>query len=503
MFNTPQPIISTGTRMLPVRKLNQEHTFEATVNRIGLDKLSRDLGQNNLPDTKGKSPDQYSQFILDEAKAGANRFAEANSDAIDAAEKQIEGLMPTSINCEVELLSGEAQARKIAATLWDDLVASFRRMTASDRDRRAFMAERSISRQANYQRDPWMFVLVTFALVLLDGMINAYFFRDVSDDGLLGGMVVAALMSGITVMLGLVAGTLGWRLMRSHQLQWMRWSGGFVLAITVLVAVMLNVLFAHFRDALATNPDATFRDAAAILHDPNRWFRLNETSSYLMVAVGLIVFLAAFVKGRGGDHHLGAPWDTIWGYAAVDQAYIRAHDEFQLKCHVYRQTLVQIFEAVGQTAVGKLGRIERECQAILDTIRDTERVHEAIANGRGEWLNTAQRVWKRFWETNSSVRTNAVPAYSATAPDFASSFPQLEPPNDLRSLGRAAEEVLKQSREQVLSVQRLCLERVQTMVEQVLRDVQQMEEREGKNLVGSTMPAWQAQKSKQTSKVQP
>jgi hypothetical protein len=176
-----------------------------------------------------------------------------------------------------------------------------------------------IDRAAIYPKSHILHFSVLAALVLFEGMANAYFFSTGSDLGLLGGWLQAITVSFTNVIAAFfLIGFLGLRHMSNP---YKKVNGAFAsigVAIAVVSLLALNLTASHFRDLLELNA-ATLAlggsDVTGIVLNPVTEARLNpfgiETlEALLLLILGITFAVIAAFKGRTFD-------DAIPGYGGV------------------------------------------------------------------------------------------------------------------------------------------------------------------------------------------
>lgn len=221
-------------------------------------------------------------------------------------------------------------------------------------------------------------------LILLETLVNGFFFGDHVSRGLLGGTSIAVLISVVNVVgLGWVAGML--IRMTAHQKDLWRLSGVIGTVLVVAAAVLLNLFVAHFRDALPDDyppvPDPVEvmtigspppqandradslaacleavegegearagREARCLLFK-GQPFELDGFQSYMLMLVGLMMFGSATWKW----------WARQDPHPDFSQA-VKDHDKAQHALDSYEGDLLEELDRDRQSAVKQQERHAR------------------------------------------------------------------------------------------------------------------------------------------------
>ncbi len=159
-----------------------------------------------------------------------------------------------------------------------------------------FKEEHGISRQPDYhsrfRRSMGGFGLL--ALLLVESYLNGGFLAEGSEGGMIAGWTVAAGFSVVNILLPFSCfGPLS-RYVR-HARIGLRLAGGASLALWSLLALLLNLGLAHYREAseaLVENPDAVMVSRLVTLP-----FGLETAASWLLFVLGMGFSVLAFYEG--------------------------------------------------------------------------------------------------------------------------------------------------------------------------------------------------------------
>jgi hypothetical protein len=191
------------------------------------------------------------------------------------------------------------------------------------------LSGKPIERSAIYPDSHILTFSVLAALVLFEGLANAYFFAGSSDLGLLGGWLQAITVSFVNVITAFfVIGYLCMRHLTNPQKRWSFAAAALGLPVAIAFIVVLNLAAAHYRDLLEIHAatlalggtEVTGELIAPIQHlfaDP---FSFQTLEAYLLLTLGLTFAIIAAYKGRTFD-------DAIPGFGVVQRRAERSARE--------------------------------------------------------------------------------------------------------------------------------------------------------------------------------
>jgi len=180
----------------------------------------------------------------------------------------------------------------------------------SERHLERFRKENRLDRPAHYPRSRTLRWGIILLVVLVETALNGNFLALGHELGRLGGTVEALAIAMVNVGLGLF---FGWKVARlmNHRNAGIKMVGGLGTAAYVAAVPALNLLVAHYRDALTGRlPEgAGERALHAALADP---LGVASVQSWFLFALGCVFSLVAFVDGMGMD-------DAYPRYGALDR----------------------------------------------------------------------------------------------------------------------------------------------------------------------------------------
>lgn len=189
----------------------------------------------------------------------------------------------------------------------------------------ALPPHRWVQRAAQYPDSHIMHFSILAALILFEGLANAYFFSKASDLGLLGGWIQAITVAFTNVIAAFfLVGFVGLRSLSNPDRPFSFVAALIGVPVALSFVIFLNFSAAHYRDLLEINEAAIATGALAssgeILAPVTRalTFQPFETLEALLLFILGITFAAiAAFKGATFD-------DRLIGYGAVQRRAIRS-----------------------------------------------------------------------------------------------------------------------------------------------------------------------------------
>lgn len=182
---------------------------------------------------------------------------------------------------------------------------------------RVFRDENGLDRTADYPvSKPYHFSIVA-VMIIIEALGNMYLFAQGNELGLLGGIFEAILLSVVNVGVAMLAGMLAVpQLSLPHGFR--RTAGTLGLVVTLLFALLFNLVAAHYRDLLIQSKEVALQQAMpdAIAHPLQISF-----NGLLLLVLGLVVSALGLWKGYKAD-------DPHPGYGPLSRRYERSKEAF-------------------------------------------------------------------------------------------------------------------------------------------------------------------------------
>jgi hypothetical protein len=301
-------------------------------------------------------------------------------------------------------------------------LASDRKSARAELD--AFKSLHRLARDACYPAPSLRVLLVVSlcALVVGEAFVNAFFFAEGIDSGILGGWLYAGAFSLVNVLCGYVWG----RYIiphANHVSGWRKLAGLCGIAAAIVTALGIGLLLAHFRDAVSDEPANAARVALeAFLSRP---LGLLEIHSFILFGVSVVCALLATLDA----YHMDDPYPD---YGKLARRVVRASEDYDEELAEARSALEQLKEESLQDLQRSLdlaqSRIHRLHEAIAHKVSTENRLISALRDA----ANCLDTLLRCFRDENRAVRQTPVPEYFNTTP----AVPTIETPDFATTLDR-------------------------------------------------------------------
>lgn len=307
------------------------------------------------------------------------------------------------INCENTLLNEERS-----------LIASFVKKDSRDAEYRYFKAFHRLKRDARPERPLILAFSLLIAAVAIESVINAIFFKDVLKNALVGGVVVAGMISLTNAMFGFALGVLPFRYLQHRYRLHIMWAAPLI--VVLLGAILsFNLMVAHLRDVM----DKSVLDKAATVGTPKVHDVLGPLlknplgvtgfESWLLAIVGVCIALYAAYKAQ-------STFDPYPGFGKVFLLKQEANDEYDSELADAKTPIDLLATAYVADAKGEFTEVDKlleKCASQLDTIDVRAKAFQATCSSVVDACNSTLSLYR---QQNSAVRNPSMstPPYFGT-----------------------------------------------------------------------------------------
>lgn len=292
------------------------------------------------------------------------------------------------------------------------LRATGERARQLDSELRAFRSVHRLSRSAVYPtgaRAFFGYALLLF-LVVLEGVLNASFFAQGVDSGLLGGAAYAMALAALNVAIAYGLGRWPSRYLH-HKRPGLKAFGWFAVLAALVAMVVVGLSIAHFRDALtAGSTEAPAAAMHALMAAP---LMLKDLMSWGLFGISVVFALIAFFDGHYSD-------DLYPGYGKVSRRADEAAEAYETELQSLRTGLDELREQ----EVKALEAAARDSQASVanfaTTIEDKRSAKLKLEAALQDSANSLEAVLLIFRQENEVARKGLPrPAYFDQPPQLA------------------------------------------------------------------------------------
>jgi hypothetical protein len=419
----------------PVGEMQDEHTWSKTIwipqiedsflvdeegltKELAVEKRAADDGQRNLPKRTDKTLNEIQMKICGRIFSGIlllNQFLAAElGKAVNAAKKRVASVASAEriqnvISNQVQNTFAEHRARLVELR-YEDL--------SKRRDLRHFRFNNKLRRGAHYKTSLEMTFAILAAMFVGESILNGSLLSEVMSQGLVGGALLAGVISGINIMLGIAAGLWGWRNL-NHQNITNRLIGGSLMLICHGFALTWNIFVAHFREVAEImsaqdnfNFEMAHLGAATVEHfQTHGVLGMGSIQSWALLLLG--IFIHFFAAKEGWDD-IADRYPDYKKFDLLSKKATAAFDDALAELRDDIRTAVEVVEAEINAKAAEAQNNVRVIDALIGQAK--ERCQE-VANSEDEWVVTGSRLLKLYRDTNKQIRDeNSAPDYFDTYP---------------------------------------------------------------------------------------
>ena len=344
------------------------------------------LGAAGLPAADARQPSGPEAAVV-------QRIDKARQDCIDWAQLRLNVLSQQLAQCSsTQDINNAAQAdqefQRQASALLTEQAATLRALADAAARRQAELAsfrnQHGLQHEAHYPSATGSYLRYALVLLLIvvEAVVNARFFAQGLDSGLLGGFSQAGILAAANVLIAFAFGKFAVRYLH-HAQRGVALLGWCALATALAVITALGLGIAHYRDSLVADLADPARVAlqAAAAHP----FKLRDFFSWALFAISAAFGVAALFDGLSSD-------DPYPGYGPLSRRAQAAADDQAAELATLRADLAALKDSTlqhvastvqqAQTALAlaeSLLNDKRQAAARLATaLRDADQVQAAL-----------------------------------------------------------------------------------------------------------------------------
>ena len=289
----------------------------------------------------------------------------------------------------------------------DELHGLRRNLKVAEDELDNFKSRHGLRRAAKVTGSAHTFFKVAFIVLLLfvETALNGSFLAKGSEQGMLGGVMEAFTFAILNIVSAVFLALLGVRFL-VHRSWFFKLLGLVALAAYLVLAAVINLALAHFRELSAT----AFTDVGRMVM-PRLWsepFALSDLNSWTLFGLGIIFSLAAFIDGC-------IMTDPYPGFAGAQKRVTDARDDYIDR----KNDLIEKLKDIRNDHNEKV-------EAIIRDLSQRRSEHQAIISHRtrsvglfvehqNQLERSANALLTVYREANRQTRTEPEPKYFSTA----------------------------------------------------------------------------------------
>lgn len=396
----------------PAVKLPQGLSAAALEKKLQLRKRAREDAARNLPRHDAADLSSAELSVLEAVAIERGHIDQARDQAKAEAERRLRALAPTPQDFSGPALDARLGLAQAEGRIAHDWRAAAARAAQARGDMEAFKRQHGLRRAAVYPRSTLFQAGLLFCAAVFEALFSAALFAEDDARGLLGGAITAVGLSGANVTLGYLAGFLGLRYMQHAQMP-IKIAGGLAFGATALLALMLNLFAADWRDRLAEiagrqidmGSDAGFQLWSLL--------QLDSPQAIILLMLGAGVWVFAALKGYSGFD------DPYPDFGKMARATEDAADDLSDFRTTARRELEGPVDAAKLAIAARLEKMRAEFEAMSKAF-DAAAAKMETLDAKARALDAAAGAAIHLYrQENMAARTAPAPAYFSAEPPSA------------------------------------------------------------------------------------
>ncbi len=248
----------------------------------------------------------------------------------------------------------------------------------SEADLQQFKEDNGLYRLAHETGGLMQWLAFCIVIVLIESIMNGFFFADANVAGIAGGIITALVISIVNVGAASVVGHICRQ--KNHIKSLRRFVGWVALVIGVGLAIFINFMVGHFRDLTSTFPwDEAAGEAFNRVIEGN--LQMQSLDAWLLTGVGLL-----FAGIAGWKAYMSI--DPYPGYTRVSDNYTQKEQEFQDQ----RQETLKILTDIRDKAATDLDDEYKLSQQLFESAQNAHTGFSSLMKNRHSFLQVCDSV---------------------------------------------------------------------------------------------------------------
>jgi hypothetical protein len=389
---------------------------------IDVDQLSRELRLAEKAERLGKAglPASGAQTLSGPEAAIVQRVEKARQDYVDWAVRRLNTLSDdiarrSAIRALSRAKDADKEFERKASSLMAEHEALLRTLAESAKSRRAelsdFRMRNGLEREAEYPTGSAWFLRIGILLVLIivEGVVNARFFAEGLDEGLLGGFIQAGMLAAINVVSAFFLGKYFVRyIYHSHLPQKLAGIVSLMFSIALMCAIGMGI--AHYRDSLTAGLEAPAQEVLRLLRENP--LGLKDIFSWILFGVSVAFALGSLIDGLSSD-------DRYPGYGSLSRATTIVIDDYEDELSSLRRKLEEMKEEELESLERTLQGAQLSTTGIESSIADKLAAKTRLNTALHDADHSLYALLQIFRSENEIHRGSAArPRYFDTRPEL-------------------------------------------------------------------------------------
>ena len=365
--------------------------------------FAKENSSKNLPSLTASSPDSNEQNFRIRLTGRANQAMLRTQEFISLLENRHVAIMISKENTDIEKMPNEFKTKTKAELkpILDRIKEDKEECRLTEDELIKFKKSNNLDREADYPETLNKVSFFVVVMLVLESVINGSFFAAGSDGGLIGGFIMAIAFSFINLALAFVNGRIVLPY-KNHILPQRKWIYGAIAVFIIILLLVLNLLIAHYREALILNPD----NASVLAWDSlrNGLLSITDIESWLLAILGFAFAIITMFKGYDSD-------DKYPGYGKLTRKKYEKIEDLKNERSSAQKKLVEIHEEFLTKIDDKEKVMNSNYIESTKIISDIEYYRKLIE----PYIKSCETGYKQivtlYREENTSARQDGVPEY--------------------------------------------------------------------------------------------
>lgn len=396
----------------PAVKPPQSLTASALDKKLGIRKRAREDAARNLPRHDADDLSDAEKAVIGAVAAERARVDQSRTDAKADAERRLRALAPSPQDFTGPALDARLAMRQTSGRLAHDWSEASARATQARQELDAFKRRHELRRAALYPKSTLLQSGLLFCAAVFEALFSAALFAEDDARGLLGGAITAIGLSGANVTLGFLAGFLGLRYLQHRQVP-MKLLGALAFGFVGLLALMLNLFAADWRDQLAALSGRTVDMGSDASFHLWSLLALDSPQAIILLMLGAGVWVFSALKGYSG---FDDPYPDFGKMDRAAQAASEALSDFRADARLELEAPINVAKAALSARTEKMRAEFAAMSKAFDAAALKMEALDAKARALDEAAASAVHLYR---QENAAARSSPAPAYFNAPPPAA------------------------------------------------------------------------------------
>ncbi len=273
----------------------------------------------------------------------------------------------------------------------------------------AFRSKHRLDRPAFKAANTATVALTVVGCLILETALNGYLFAQRNTLGLLGGVMVALLVSIVNVTFSGLCGQ-GAKLVTNRN--WiLKIAGSAIVAVWIAFTLGYNLAVAHFRDEVERVSDWALAAEAglqSLLREP---FTLSSIESWLLMAWGVLIALTMFLK-------FASQGESYLGYSRVQTHLRSALDEYERQLDNALESLRDRRDQAIEELQDASEMVRSSIGDAIDALQGQSEIRTHLQSFLSECDSKLKLALQKYRDANVATRQSGAPERFRKFPTF-------------------------------------------------------------------------------------